>query len=67
MEKAFEYISVVKKFLGFTLGPVVLDLEPGMVLGLIGPNGAGKTTLLTMPCRTAAGEFGRNANIRSGQ
>jgi ABC-2 type transport system ATP-binding protein len=46
MEKAFECRRVVKKFLGFTLGPVDLDLEPGMVLGLIGPNGAGKTTFL---------------------
>jgi ABC-2 type transport system ATP-binding protein len=46
MEKAFECRRVVKKFLEFTLGPVDLDLEPGMVLGLIGPNGAGKTTLL---------------------
>lgn len=46
MEKAFECRRVVKNFLGFTLGPVDLDLEPGMVLGLIGPNGAGKTTFL---------------------
>lgn len=46
MEKALECANVVKQFLDFRLGPISLDLEPGMVLGLIGPNGAGKTTLI---------------------
>jgi ABC-2 type transport system ATP-binding protein len=46
MEKAFESANVVKKYLDFRLGPINLDLEPGIVLGLIGPNGAGKTTLI---------------------
>lgn len=40
--------DVIKKYKGFTLGPVRLDLEPGYVLGLIGPNGAGKTTLIKL-------------------
>ncbi|MBN2320260.1 MAG: ABC transporter ATP-binding protein [Acidobacteria bacterium] len=46
MEKALQCRSVKKQFLDFTLGPINLDLEPGMVLGLVGPNGAGKTTFL---------------------
>ena len=31
---------------GFRLGPLDLDLRPGVLLAVIGPNGAGKTTLL---------------------
>jgi ABC-2 type transport system ATP-binding protein len=38
--------GVVKRFPGFQLGPIDLELEPGTVLALIGPNGAGKTTTL---------------------
>lgn len=48
MEKAFEFKKVVKRFPGFQLGPLDLDLPKGMVLGYIGPNGSGKTT--TMHC-----------------
>ena len=48
MSKAFELFDVIKQFNQFRLGPVKLDLEPGMVLGFVGPNGAGKTT--TMQC-----------------
>ena len=33
------------EFPGFTLGPIDIDLPPG-VHGLLGPNGAGKTTLV---------------------
>ena len=44
MEKAFQYKDVVKTFPDFQLGPLDLELEPGIVLGLVGPNGAGKTT-----------------------
>ena len=46
--KAFEATNLVKTYPGFQLGPLDLDLEPGMVLGYIGPNGSGKTT--TMHC-----------------
>jgi ABC-2 type transport system ATP-binding protein len=38
--------GLTKRFPGFQLGPLDLDLEPGTVLALIGPNGAGKTTTL---------------------
>ena len=44
MTYAFDYKNVVRKFPGFQLGPINLNLEPGMVMGFIGPNGAGKTT-----------------------
>ncbi|MCI0349259.1 MAG: ABC transporter ATP-binding protein [Acidobacteriales bacterium] len=35
-----------KKYQGFRLGPVNLELKAGRSYGLLGPNGAGKTTLL---------------------
>ena len=38
--------GLVKRYPGFQLGPLDLDLEPGTVLALVGPNGAGKTTTL---------------------
>jgi ABC-2 type transport system ATP-binding protein len=38
--------GLVKRFPGFQLGPIDLELEPGTVLALVGPNGAGKTTTL---------------------
>jgi ABC-2 type transport system ATP-binding protein len=40
--------QLTKRFPGFQLGPLDLELEAGTVLALIGPNGAGKTT--TMNC-----------------
>jgi ABC-2 type transport system ATP-binding protein len=48
MTKAFSLVDMEKRFSGFKLGPVNLELEPGTVLGYIGPNGSGKTT--TMHC-----------------
>jgi len=38
--------GLTKRFPGFQLGPLDVELEPGTVLALIGPNGAGKTTTL---------------------
>ncbi|MBZ5590301.1 MAG: ABC transporter ATP-binding protein [Acidobacteriia bacterium] len=43
---AFSLTGVVKRYPGFTLGPLDLSVEPGTVLGFIGPNGSGKTTTL---------------------
>jgi ABC-2 type transport system ATP-binding protein len=60
MTKAFKFIDTIKKFSGFKLGPLNLELDPGTVLGYIGPNGAGKST--TMHCmvgllKTDSGEI----------
>jgi ABC-2 type transport system ATP-binding protein len=43
---AFTLNGVVKRYPGFSLGPIDLALEPGTVLGFVGPNGSGKTTTL---------------------
>jgi len=73
MEKAFQYTNVIKTFPDFQLGPIDLDLEPGIVLGFIGPNGSGKTT--TIQClvgllRADSGEmrvFGRPNDLNHPQ
>ncbi|MBQ6651712.1 MAG: ATP-binding cassette domain-containing protein, partial [Atopobiaceae bacterium] len=39
-------IGVTKRYDGFTLDAVSLDVPRGSVVGLIGQNGAGKTTLM---------------------
>lgn len=41
MTKAHSMNGVVKSYRGFKLGPINLELESGVVLGLIGPTGAG--------------------------
>lgn len=48
MGQAFKITELKKSFQEFQLGPINLELEPGMVMGYIGPNGSGKTT--TMHC-----------------
>ncbi len=45
-QAAARLTGLTKRFPGFELGPLDLDLEPGTVLALVGPNGAGKTTTL---------------------
>ncbi|MFC1554322.1 ABC transporter ATP-binding protein [candidate division KSB1 bacterium] len=50
MQKAFVIKDVIKKYPDFQLGPLNLELNPGVVLGYVGPNGSGKTT--TMHCMT---------------
>ncbi|MFC1557999.1 ABC transporter ATP-binding protein [candidate division KSB1 bacterium] len=46
MIKAFKSEGLVKTYPGFQLGPLDLELEPGVVMGYIGPNGSGKTTTI---------------------
>lgn len=48
MTQAFKLNGLTKSFQEFNLGPLDLELEPGVVMGYIGPNGSGKTT--TMHC-----------------
>lgn len=48
MKHAFKINDLEKSFQEFKLGPLNLELEPGIVMGYIGPNGSGKTT--TMHC-----------------
>jgi ABC-2 type transport system ATP-binding protein len=38
--------GLTKSYKEFTLGPIDLELDPGLVMAFIGPNGAGKTTTL---------------------
>lgn len=46
MSKIIEVKDLVKKYPGFQLGPIDLEIPEGSIVGLIGPNGAGKTTLI---------------------
>ena len=69
MTLAFQYKNIIKRFPGFCLGPVNLELSPGTALGFVGPNGSGKTT--TIQClvgllRPDSGEvevFGRRNDL----
>ncbi|HSR51608.1 MAG TPA: ABC transporter ATP-binding protein [Acidobacteriota bacterium] len=45
-QKLFQCRGLVKRFPGFQLGPLDLELEPGTVLGFVGPNGSGKSTTI---------------------
>lgn len=46
MENALEVKNLCKKYNGFELKNVNLNLPKGMIMGLIGENGAGKTTTI---------------------
>jgi ABC-2 type transport system ATP-binding protein len=67
---AFALTGVVKRYPGFTLGPIDLTLEPGTVLGFVGPNGSGKTTTLNciaglvVPEAGCVDVFGRRTDQR---
>ena len=43
---AIQIRGVRRRYPGFTLGGIDLDVAEGTALGLVGPNGAGKSTLL---------------------
>jgi len=68
---AFTLTGVVKRYPGFTLGPLDLTLEPGTVVGFVGPNGSGKTTTLNciaglvVPEAGSVDIFGRPASHRA--
>ena len=47
-ENAIEIRNLTKKFDGFTLQDITLDLPKGCILGLIGENGAGKSTTIRL-------------------
>ena len=46
MENILEIKNLCKKYDGFELKNINLELPKGMIMGLIGENGAGKTTTI---------------------
>lgn len=40
--------DVRREIEGFSLGPISLDIEPGLIYAVVGPNGSGKSTLFRM-------------------
>jgi ABC-2 type transport system ATP-binding protein len=48
MEKVLEIRGLTKRYKGFTLNDVSLEVPKGYIMGLIGPNGAGKTTIIKL-------------------
>jgi ABC-2 type transport system ATP-binding protein len=68
---AFALTGLVKRYPGFTLGPLDLALEPGTVVGFVGPNGSGKTTTLNcigglvVPEAGTVEVFGRRTSRRA--
>ena len=68
---AFALAGLVKRYPGFTLGPLDLTLDPGTVLGFVGPNGSGKTTTLNciaglvIPEAGTVDVFGRRTDQRA--
>ncbi len=48
MENILEVKNLVKKFPGFTLDNINLDLPQGVIMGFIGENGAGKSTTIKL-------------------
>jgi ABC-2 type transport system ATP-binding protein len=48
MDNTLDIEGVGKRYKGFALSEVSLQLPRGYIMGLIGPNGAGKTTLIKL-------------------
>lgn len=51
--------QLVKNYPGFSLGPINLELEAGVAVGLVGANGAGKSTLFRCLMGTVRPNQGR--------
>jgi ABC-2 type transport system ATP-binding protein len=67
---AFTLTGVVKRYPGFTLGPLDLTLEPGTVVGFVGPNGSGNDDpqlhrRLVVPEAGSVDIFGRPVDHRA--
>ena len=58
MENAIKLTDIVKKYKGFSLGPINLEIPSGFSTALIGSNGAGKTTLLDIMCKISGNDGG---------
>ena len=43
-----ELVNIIKKFSGFTIGPINLKITNDNILVMIGPTGNGKTTILNL-------------------
>lgn len=54
-----QLIDVSKRFDGFDVSHVTLEVPRGCVVGLVGRNGAGKTTLMRMALGSLAADSGR--------
>ncbi|MBR6580432.1 MAG: ABC transporter ATP-binding protein [Ruminococcus sp.] len=50
MENVLKINEITKKYKGFSLGPVDIEIPCGFSTALIGANGAGKTTLIDVVC-----------------
>ena len=57
--QAIRLEGVGKRYAGFTLADIDLDLARGRALGLIGPNGAGKSTLIRIVMGLVRPDAGR--------
>jgi ABC-2 type transport system ATP-binding protein len=58
-ENILEFKNVQKRYKGFALDGISLDLPQGYILGLIGPNGAGKTTTIKILMNTVKRDGGK--------
>ena len=48
MDNMLDITGLTKRFKGFTLDKIDLQIPPGTIMGFIGPNGAGKTTTIKL-------------------
>lgn len=69
IEPLIRTTNIVRTIPDFRLGPISLELEPGLVYALVGPNGSGKSTLFRMlmgqihPEQGTIERFGESLNV----